>query len=50
MGKFEKFSNLSNAVEIADSGRRVPRVFVRFDRLLQDWHIFAQRLGQIASA
>jgi len=29
------------------ASRTIPRVFVRYDHLLQDWQRFAQRLGQI---
>jgi hypothetical protein len=32
------------------ASRAIPRVFVRYDHLLQDWQLFAQRLGQIAGA
>ena len=30
------------------ASRAFPRVFVRYDHLLQDWHPFAKRLGQIS--
>jgi hypothetical protein len=32
------------------ASRAIPRVFVRYDHLLQDWRPFARRLGQISSA
>jgi hypothetical protein len=32
------------------ASRAIPRVFVRYDHLLQDWHPFARCLGQISRA
>lgn len=37
-------------LETERASRAIPRVFVRYDRLLQDWRQFAQRLGKISGA
>jgi len=37
-------------LEAERASRTIPRVFVRYDRLLEDWRPFARRLAQIAGA
>lgn len=35
-------------LELEQASRTVPRVFVRYDRLLHDWHPFARRLTRVS--
>jgi hypothetical protein len=37
------------ALETERASRALPRVFVRYDHMLQDWRPFARRLGRISS-